>query len=466
MDFIEKICELSNSIPAKLESINTEEATKNALVLPFLAVLGYNVFEPTEVIPEFIADFGPMKREKIDYLIKIDKRPMILIECKQVGCDLDQVSLKQLFSYFGNGEAPFAILTNGIIYRFYSDLEKPNKMDLKPFFEFDMLDIKEPLVMELKNFEKSSFDLDKLKIGAPKLKYLREINTFLRKQMTDPDEDFVKFLTRKVYDGAFVESVKKQFTQITIGVFDQFVEDRINERLIAAKKPPQKPVRKDTDVVVEPVITKPPEDNTTKEELEGYYIVKTILREAVDPERIFIRNKQNYIGILLDNSNHNPICRLYFKNPQKYIALIDEEKREERINIDKLDDIYLYADRFEKTAGYYESHKDRKLSGKSITAFSFKGTKHEVSTWKDFLLQMCNILAIAHKDQFEEILSLNGRKRPYFARDPSELKVHAKIDGTNIYVETNLSADRIGKISSDMISLFGYSEGDLSIVTQ
>ena len=392
-----------------MEYIKTEEATKNALVVPFLKALGYDASNPTEVIPEYIADFGPMKREKVDYLIQINNKPMILIECKQADCNLDQVSLKQLFSYFGMGEAPFAVLTNGIIYRFYSDLEKQHKMDLKPFFEFDMLAIKEPLVEELKKFEKSSFDLDKLKLDAPKLKYSREINAILRKQMTDPDEDFVRFLTKKVYDGAFVESVKKQFTQITIDVFNQFVEDKINERLKIAKevkKPSSEPAPQVTGDVVEPVPPEPLYNDTTMEELEGYYIVKTLLRDVVDPNRIFIRNKQSYTGVILDDSNRNPVCRLYFKSPQKYIALIDKDKREEKIKIDSVDDIFRHADRLKTTVSYYESHKDLELRGKSITAFKFGGARYETSTWKDFLLQICDLLAGLQKNRSQKFLIL------------------------------------------------------------
>ena len=121
--------------------------------------------------------------------------------------------------------------------------------------------------------------------------------------MTEPDEDFVKFLAHKVYDGAFVESVKKQFTKITIDVFNQFVEDRINERFTSlAKKPTQMPEHPVTGPVVDIIeIPKQPLDNT-KEELEGFYIAKAILRELVDPGRIFIRNQQRYAGIILDNS--------------------------------------------------------------------------------------------------------------------------------------------------------------------
>jgi hypothetical protein len=231
------------------------------------------------------------------------------------------------------------------------------------------------------------------------------------------------------------------------------------------KKSPTDQGSQVTTVIVEPITSNPPEDGITKEELEGYYIVKSILREVIAPERIFIRNKQRYTGIILDNSNHNPICRLYFKNPQKYIALIDEEKKEERIKIDAVDDIYRYADRLKISVSYYKSWRDTSLRGRSIVAFNFKGTRHDVNTWKDYLLQMCGILSITNKDRFEKILSLIGRKRPYFTKNPSELRVPEIIAGTDIYVETNLSAERIDKLSKDMISLFGYTEGDLSIVT-
>ena len=102
-------------------------------------------------------------------------------------------------------------------------------------------------------------------------------------------------------------------------------------------------------------------------------------------------------------------------------------------------------------------------TGRSIVSFTFKGARYEVRSWRDMLIQMCNIMFTAHRDRFEQVLNLVGRKRPYFTKNPYELRSPEKITGTDIYVEVNLSANSIVKICRDLISLFGYSKDDLSI---
>jgi len=138
MDLIDKINEMAARIPKQIEHISTEEATKNALVMPFINALGFNVFDPTEVVPEFTADVGTKKGEKVDYAIVRDGKPILLFEVKCTGTDLNNVHASQLYRYFSVTEARFGILTDGVIYRFYSDLDAPNKMDEKPFFVFDL----------------------------------------------------------------------------------------------------------------------------------------------------------------------------------------------------------------------------------------------------------------------------------------------------------------------------------------
>ncbi len=128
MDPIEQLRALSSRIPRLLEHARTEEATKHALVLPFLAALGYNVFDPTEIIPEFVCDVGTKKGEKIDYAIMRGDKPVMLIECKQASANLDEAHFGQLLRYFHVTSARVGVLTNGIIYRFFTDLEEPNKI--------------------------------------------------------------------------------------------------------------------------------------------------------------------------------------------------------------------------------------------------------------------------------------------------------------------------------------------------
>ena len=114
MDLIERMREISNDAPRRLEHIKTEEATKNAFVMPFIQALGYNVFDPTEVVPEFTADIGTKKSEKVDYAIIQGGQPIILIEAKSATADLNEEHASQLFRYFSVTEARIGILTNGL----------------------------------------------------------------------------------------------------------------------------------------------------------------------------------------------------------------------------------------------------------------------------------------------------------------------------------------------------------------
>jgi hypothetical protein len=156
--------------------------------MPFIAALGYNVFDPSEVTPELNADVGLKKGEKVDYAILRDGKPIILFECKHHAADLSKVHASQLYRYFSVTEARFAVLTNGLVYWFYTDLEAANKMDSRPFFEFNVLDVREQDTEELKKFSKSSFDLNNIITTASELKYTREIKRILFEQMQEPTE--------------------------------------------------------------------------------------------------------------------------------------------------------------------------------------------------------------------------------------------------------------------------------------
>ncbi|MFT6205197.1 MAG: hypothetical protein ACJA1O_002813, partial [Spirosomataceae bacterium] len=142
MDIHSKLRELAEKVSTLKDRIETEESTKHAFVLPFINILGYDTFNPIEVVPEFTADLGLKKGEKVDYAIFQDDKPILIIECKNWKENLN-VHNSQLFRYFHVTQTRFALLTNGIDYRFYTDLEHPNKMDEKPFLEFNILSLKE-----------------------------------------------------------------------------------------------------------------------------------------------------------------------------------------------------------------------------------------------------------------------------------------------------------------------------------
>lgn len=357
MDFIERIQQLAGQVEKLTEHIETEEATKTALIMPFLQALGYNVFDPTEVVPEFVADIGTRRGEKIDYAIMKDGKPVILIEAKSCTVDLDEAHFSQLYRYFLVTDARFAVLTNGIVYRFFTDLDAQNKLDKKHFLEFNMLDVKEPLVDELKKFTKPAFDVEKILLTASDLKYTSEIRRIMARQLQEPDKDFVRYFAAQVHSGPLRASVIEQFTEFTKQAFRQFINDRINDRLktaLAGESPApaaEKPVHKPVE---EEVLEEGIKVATTEDEMQGYMIVKAILCEVVAPDRIVMRDVQSYCGILLDDNNRQPLARLHFNTAQKYIGLFDEEKNEERVPIDHLDDIYKYAAQLKATPAYYD----------------------------------------------------------------------------------------------------------------
>ena len=312
MDLIDQVKELALRITKIKDTIQTEEATKNAMIMAFIQMLGYNVFDPTEVTPEIIADVGIKKGEKVDYAILMDGKPIILFECKRSGGDLNINHASQLFRYFHVTEARFGVLTNGLVYRFFTDLEHPNKMDERPFFEFNILDFKEQHVEELKKFSKSAFDIEQILNTASYLKYTKAVMNVLGEWMKTPSEELVRLLYGEVHNGKrFTPALKEQFTQITKVAFSELVSEKITERLKMAMEPTaglsnSNSVTKESDGI-----------ETTAEELNGLNIVRAILCEIIEPKRIVLRDAKSYCAILFDDNNRKPICRLRFNNLAK-----------------------------------------------------------------------------------------------------------------------------------------------------
>lgn len=342
-------------------AIQTEEATKNAFVMPFInTVLGYDVFDPQEVTPEFVCDVGTKKGEKIDYAIMKDGEVQILIECKKIGESLSINHASQLFRYFHVTSARISILTNGQVYRFFTDLDAPNKMDEKPFLELDLLDIDEYSVPELIKLTKSAFDVDSIISAAGELKYVSQLKKLIGAQISKPEDDFVKFFASRVYEGVITQKVREQFFELTRKALAQFLNDQINERLKSAMSGAIQPtltslsIANSTNAAIQEQNEAEDKILTTLEELEGYHIVRAVVRSVVDAKRIVQRDTQSYFGILLDDNNRKPICRLHFNRSQKYLGVFDEEKNETRHAISSIDEIYEYADQLKKTVGYYE----------------------------------------------------------------------------------------------------------------
>lgn len=352
MDFDERLGALAQKVHNQREAIQTEEATKNAFIMPFISsILGYDVFNPLEVVPEFTADVGVKRGEKIDYAIMRDGEVQILIECKKSTEPLKIEHASQLFRYFAVTNARIAILTNGSLYHFYTDLDAPNRMDDKPFLVLDLADIDETVLPELSKLTKDVFDLDSIISAAGELKYVGALKRAIAAQFREPTDEWVKFFTTKVYEGSFTQKVKEQFTALVGKASRQFLNEQVNDRLKTALGATAFPAMTTaaaaalgSEKIVEADLDRDTELETTLEELEGYQIVKAIACSEVKPQRVVHRDAKSYFAVLLDNNNRKPIARLHFNSKkQKYLGVFDLEKNETRYPLESLDDIYTHA---------------------------------------------------------------------------------------------------------------------------
>lgn len=350
MDFIDKLKGLQDRVEKLKERVQTEEATKNAFIMPFLSALGYDVFDPTEVVPEFIADMGIKKGEKVDYCVKKDDIPIIIIECKHWKESLT-LHKSQLHRYFHAVKARFAVLTNGLNYLFYSDLEEKNKMDIEPFFEFSIEGFTERSASELKRFKKDVFDVDSILSTANDLKYSKHIRELLGKELSNPSDDFVKYITSKVYSGRVTSKIQELFKKLTKEVVAYLIEGVINNRL---KKALNSEVSKSSS-------TEKEDENgieTTEEELQGFRIIQAILIPHIDSDQITHKDTKGYFGVLFEDNRRKPICRLWLNRNKKYLEVFDENKKGEKLEIEKIEDIYKYKEKVIESGTRYLPKKE------------------------------------------------------------------------------------------------------------
>ena len=355
MDFAESMAALSERAQKLKGSLTTEEATQTALVLPFIKELGYDVFNQLEVVPEFTADVADLKGEKVDYAIMQDGKPIIIIECKCCGVCLDDDKHKQLHRYFLTLDSSVGILTDGIRWLFYSSGDDGRRLDSMPFMEFNLEAIDPTLLPELRKLCKGKFDLEKTLQTVNELKFNRQIKMLLAQNLETPQENFVTYFMKEFGVRAHQKAVE-QFTGYVKRAFSEFVDEQIDARLKTALAATSK---KESVLVSQEQLEendgKDTRIETTDEEREGFQIVKAIMCKVVAPERVHMRDTINYCGILLDNKNTRPICRLHFNAASvKYLETFDAEKKGTKHKLEGLNDIYKFEDELRATAGYYD----------------------------------------------------------------------------------------------------------------
>lgn len=345
MDFIDKLIQFSKRTEKIKDEVKTEEATKNALIMPFFQMLGYDIFNPFEFVPEFVADVCSKKGEKVDYAILIDDKPTILVEAKSINDTLLNHDA-QLYRYFTATEAKFAILTNGIIYKFFTDLEEKNKMDSNPFFEFNILNIDDNKVSELKKFCRNEFDLDTIINAASELKYTSLIKEYLNNELQSPSDDFVRFIINGLYQGVKTQNVIDEFRPIVKKSFTQFVTYFMNEKFKTLLENNEKELDDNDNSEIE---NEEPKTKivTTTEELVAFDIVRSLLKDNIDSkEEITYKDTESYFGVLYKNNTRKWICRLILNNPSNYKIIIpNENKKEIKFPLDSLADILNFKEK-------------------------------------------------------------------------------------------------------------------------
>lgn len=352
MDFKDTIRQLGERVVRLKDHTQTEEATKHAFILPFIQALGYDYSNPQEVVPEFITDVGTRRGEKVDFVVMRDACPALLIEVKHWREKLDNHD-GQLLRYFHVCKAKFSILTNGVTYRFFTDLVDTNKMDAHPFLEFDITTVSDNQIEEVKQFHKSYFNESTIAARASELKYTAAIKSLLLGELKTPSEGFVKYFAGQVYKGRITDKVVHHFTELMRGCIQQTLNDMVNDRLKAAIAQEQAEAEKTAEPAQEATEETGPKIVTTPEETEAYYIIKSILRRKLDPDRIHLRDSQTYCAIILDDNNRKPICRLHFNGTKKQVGIFDAARREVRHEIKDLDGIYNLTDTLRATVDTY-----------------------------------------------------------------------------------------------------------------
>ena len=353
MSFIDDVRNFIDGKQTELDGIKNEEQTKTSLIMPFFHLLGYNVFNVNEFKPEYEACIGDKNNEKVDYAIIRDGKPIIIIEAKPYGKDLVKYD-KQLERYFAFTSAKFAVLTNGITYRFFTDLDAPNLMDKDPFFVIDLMDCTDVQIKELHRFHSDNFEELEIMNAAEELKYLSKMKDIFKQIFTDPSDDFVRFiLDQGIYSEKKTSKAVERFRPVVKRSLTSYINDLVNSRIQSAitkeednQKPDPAPSPDDSNQESAEVKEDLPKKQiiTTQEELECFYAICAILRNEIDVNRLSYKDTQSYFGVLVDNKVTRWIAHIYIKDRKKYFTVPGKDgEKDQRIDIEGPNDLYNYS---------------------------------------------------------------------------------------------------------------------------
>lgn len=347
MTFIEELRSFITKRKSVLDQIKSEDQAKLSLVFPFLRQLGYDTTDPTEIVPEFTSDFATKKGEKVDVAILVDGEPAVLIECKAPGADLTAHN-GQLYRYFSVTKAKFAILTNGIDYWFYSDVDEPNKMDGKPFMTINIFEASDADLQELQRFEKTTFDPSQVAESAEQLKKMNLVKNVISRELKEPSDDLVKLVCKEVYQGRLTQAKLDEFKVITMKAIKEHQREYLNAHLQKAIDRISDESGDPNNGVEEVVETKVGSENEevgiTRLEEDALRVIKAILSRDISPARLSLRDGKSYNTLLLDGKARQRIAIFKFRKRKNVIEVLDEACS--KLYVESIDEIYQYSEAF------------------------------------------------------------------------------------------------------------------------
>jgi hypothetical protein len=336
MGFAEDFAKLSDQVRKRADQVVGEEATKMALVVPFLSALGYDIYDPTEVMPEYVADFAIKKAgqfEKVDYALAINGTIVMLVEAKARG-EKAEAHDGQLSRYF-NGllKTKVAIVTNGIEYRFFTDLRDKNFMDKEPFFSFNLLQYEPKDIENLKFFHRDNFDATAINRQAEEMVYVKGMTQLIGNLLRFPSEEFVRFLATELGKVSLSYEIQGRITSKVIEKFEPIVKKSIQSSLLELMtrslsqemaqavegSNASKQAEIEEDIEQDAQEQEPEGSNivTTAEELEAFERIKTIVQASTNYGlQVKYKDTISYFGVNLGKSNWW-FLRLYLSQQKK-----------------------------------------------------------------------------------------------------------------------------------------------------
>jgi predicted type IV restriction endonuclease len=401
MAFSDDIAKVAEQVRKRAEAVSGEEATKMGLIVPFFSTIGYDVFDPTEVIPEYIADFAIKKSgqmEKVDYAISISNAIVMLVEAKarDKKPEAHDGQLKRYFN--GLRSAKVAIVTNGIEYLFFTDLRHENIMDDEPFFIFNVLNYDQKQVENLKFFHRDNFDALVIKRHAEEMVYLTGMTQLMDSLLRSPSDEFIRFLISQLSNIGSRYAVESKITSKIVEKFRPIVKKSIQGSLvelmtqsISKEMGQSNEISSPTQLMeeveeIQDELEQSPEDDkveTTAEELEAFEKVKAIVaRSTTCALEVKYKDVVSYFGLNVGKVTWW-FLRLYLSPKKKSFVTrlpIEEVKKlslgfevqemsasfgdaTARVIISSVDDLDILSDLILKC---YESEASKRMSGKTM----------------------------------------------------------------------------------------------------